>query len=90
MGHWVVPSWPYVTDYHLKTPTLPPLNVNFSVLSFCAYIFIYMERSLFLFMWVDVKCKFLQLADAYIIKTKHIKKKLTLENYTNTYTDIYT
>jgi len=29
-------------------------------------------------MWVDAKCKFLQLADAHIIETEHIKKKPTI------------
>lgn len=74
VGHLVVPGRPDVTDHPLKTPTLPPLDVDFSVLSFCACIFIYTERSLFLFRWVDVKCKFLKLADAYVIKTKCMKK----------------
>lgn len=60
VGCVLAPGRLYVTDSNLKTPTLPPLNVNFSGLRIFAYIFIYMERSLFLFMWVEVMCRFSQ------------------------------
>lgn len=60
VGCVLAPGRLYLTDSNLKTPTLAPLNVNFSGLRIFAYIFLYMERSLFLFMWVDVLCRFSQ------------------------------